>query len=434
MLPSLSYKIPTTFTAFGRQASLPPIDMQDDSPLVKDTFLDSRQFISPSRAIGLFALGLGLAFAGKGIFKTLLGRGKALANATKTEIQEMDLFKDPTHKKEKQLTTAQNLSGLGGVYALFLRYPELRNGLLTYLVSSGFGYLAGSFVQGMQETWVRREETKIRARLIGRLKDAFRQSIRIKNQSDARLKADASFRIRQLLERHSIRDVSALLQESPAVEPLSVQQRYFYEPTSRTLFGQQNVLTQGMPMSTQTDKPPNLHWWQAGLVAAGAGTGLLLQMFIKLLKSGIKAFTEDKTVHYKNIQLNATESYILQAAQNRKNILVLGGFFGLSALASVGKQVIDGLRAIEVTRVNARTELGYQTHNWLTQDPAFHNIAETEALKDSLYALERDLPQLKHNRSLLAQRIQVILTNVGRNSAPKYFPMTPAIGLVDARG
>jgi hypothetical protein len=140
------------------------------------------------------------------------------------------------------------------------------------------------------------------------------------------------------------------------------------------------------------------------------------------------------TKFYENIQFDSTESWVLHGSASRQNFFIMSAFFAVSAAAKLGKLFVDGIREIEVTRMNARTELSYQTHNWLTQDPAFHEIAETEALNDALTQLERDLPALSDNRPLLKQRIRTILLNVGRNSAPPYYLMTPLVGLKEARG
>jgi hypothetical protein len=106
---------------------------------------------------------------------------------------------------------------------------------------------------------------------------------------------------------------------------------------------------------------------------------------------------------------------------------------GLGAAIKVGKLWLDGLREIEVTRINADTEYRYQHHNWLALDPQFHWIAEQEAVNQELSQLGKEMPQLKQSPALLRQRIQTLLNNIGRNSAPKYFPMIPMVGLREAR-
>jgi hypothetical protein len=59
---------------------------------------------------------------------------------------------------------------------------------------------------------------------------------------------------------------------------------------------------------------------------------------------------------------------------------LLAGFLFLVAGARLGGAMINGLREINVTRVNAMTEYRYQKHKWMSMDPTFHQIAEQEAL------------------------------------------------------
>ena len=102
----------------------------------------------------------------------------------------------------------------------------------------------------------------------------------------------------------------------------------------------------------------------------------------------------------------------------------------------LGKLLLDGYREIEVTRLHAETERRYQRYNWLGLDPNFHAIAEQEGLKAQLARFEQSLrtyPQIQLNRPLLQQSIQDLLQNIGRESAPRYFPMTPSVNLVAAR-
>jgi hypothetical protein len=250
-------------------------------------------------------------------------------------------------------------------------------------------------------------------------------------------------RLTNLLHQYGIPNASELVQEVPIVESPLTQRNYFYQPTHRTLNfkGQSGSmdLPEGLSRMLEAnfsgEKPPSLLAFQKALLfAGGAFSGYVLHGFIKLLRAGdhVDVTPGAKSV-WESVQLKDMETWSLIGIKNRKNFAVMAGFFAMSAAASIGKTLLDGLKEIEVTRLNARTELDYQTHNWLSQDPAFHEIAEWEAARNDLSLLEQDLPRLKYNPELLRQRVRAILSNVGRNSAPPYFPMTPLVGLVEAR-
>ena len=112
---------------------------------------------------------------------------------------------------------------------------------------------------------------------------------------------------------------------------------------------------------------------------------------------------------------------------------MLLGLMGLAAAAKVGKTLVDGYREIEVTRQNAQTEVRYQQFNWQQLDPAYHRIAEWEAMQAELKHFDEALPMDRQHPDRLKARVDTLLANIGRNSAPKYYPMTPSINLVDAR-
>lgn len=408
--------------------------------MVRDTFLDPNRHMSSKKAVGLFLSGMAAAFAGRWVLGALLRKpGQLLREADHIRFETNNILKKDPQKLD-EMNIAQSFSeAISSIYRLALADPEQRTALLAYIGSSIFGYLSGSFVQGSQETWVRREETKIRAHLINRMQDVFKQSIRVKNEIDNQIREEARSRILAMLETNGIAEARTLVMDRPQAESLKVQRNYVFEPTHRTVgptFGSANV----RPADSQealgytSEEAAWKRFQGAFIFGLGLFAGMTLHGFIRLFTTaGEGAKYVGKKVVYETIHVKDKEAWWINGIKNRRNFSILLGFFAMSAGARVGKLLVDGLREIEVTRVNARTELDYQTHNWLTQDPSFHRIAETEAVADALRRLEMDLPYLRDNRALLQQRIETILTNVGRNSAPKYFPMTPMVGLVVAR-
>lgn len=236
----------------------------------------------------------------------------------------------------------------------------------------------------------------------------------------------------------------------PVTEPASVQQQFFYQPTHRTVSQMpspsnlQARFNGGLVSNFQSDSPESISLpppenplpriQKGALLSMGLFSGAVLHSFIALLSAdGHVSKDVPKLQVSESIQLKDFETWTLLSPKNRKNFALMLGFFAMSAAAAIGKTLLDGLREIEVTRTNAHTELEYQAHNWLTQDPVFHEIAEGETVNSEVAQLARDLPTLRQDRTLLHQRVQSILQNIGRNSAPPYYPMTPTVNLVEAR-
>jgi hypothetical protein len=122
----------------------------------------------------------------------------------------------------------------------------------------------------------------------------------------------------------------------------------------------------------------------------------------------------------------------LNALQHNK--LLVGSFFALGAMMKMGASLVQGLKEIEVTRLNAATEYNYQQYNWNTLNPHFRQLAERTALMHDLKRLEEDLPWLHANPPALRQRIQATMSQIGLHSAPQYYLSTPMVNLVEARG
>jgi hypothetical protein len=456
------------FSAFGRYrmeglARTQPTAFQGTGPdlAIRDTFLAEGDSLAPKRVISLFLFGLGLGLAGKGLAQSAMERWRLAPKKgdapftpdTFHALKAQELKVKPTEQPKDgnfyhELTILEQYEKLATLYLMGQYAPHLRKPILGYAGTAIMGYSAASFAQGTQEAWVRKEETKIRARLINEMTRAFRQSIRVKHDFDNQLREEARTRILDLLERHHIPEATSYVWGGQGMESAASHQRALGEPIARTTqpipgatplkFGQDGVdnlpgLKSFWPAASTKGWPSRLI--QGGIVGAGVIMGLAVGAFQRLFTGGEqeRAFPGE-IKNYKNLTINSSEAIALHGFANKqKNFFVMLGFFALAGALKLGKLVLDGLREIEVTRVNARTELAYQTHNWLSQDPAFHRIAVTEALENGLRQLEQDLPAIKLNPATLKQRIDSILA-VELKAAPAYWPMTPPVQLSVARG
>jgi hypothetical protein len=433
-------------------------------PAVRDTFLAEGDTLAPKRVISLFLFGLGLGLAGKGLAQSSMERWHLAPKKGEVPFTPETFHKLKAQDKRQELKAKsdgpednnfyhelailEQYEKLATLYLMGQYAPDLQKPILSYAGTAIMGYSAASFAQGAQEAWVRKEETKIRARLINEMTRAFRQSIRVKHDFDNQLREEARARILDLLERHHIPDAAKYVWGGQAIESAVSHQRALGEPIARTTqpipdsaglrFGQDGLdnlpgLKSFWPAASAKGWPSKLI--QGGIVGMGVVTGLAVGAFQRLFTGGEKdrVFPGD-IKNFKNLTIGSSEAIALHGFANmQKNFFVMLGFFALAGALKLGKLVLDGLREIEVTRVNARTELAYQTHNWLTQDPAFHRIAVTEALENGLRQLEQDLPALKLNPVALKQRVDSILA-VELKAAPPYWPMTPAVQLSVARG
>ena len=235
---STSFRQPDAFRAFGTQQAL----LRQQRP-TEDNLLDPKQHLSARRAIGLFtggvAAGLGAGFLLKNIFKKP-GAGILKGEHAKG-FETNNILRGSTDKRD-ELNIAQNFGdgdGLSSLYRLIFEDKNQLKAFVPYVGSSIAGYLAGSAFQGTQETWVRREETKIRARLLNRLQSSFRQSIQTKQGMDNQLKEDTQKRIYQMLIAANVPNAHDLVVDMPLkisdTEALKINRDYFYQPTHRTV-------------------------------------------------------------------------------------------------------------------------------------------------------------------------------------------------------
>lgn len=401
-------------------------------------------YIGPFQATTLFLTGVASSVALKWLLKgatlpKLLDPAKPKPPAGANPLD--DLTKDA---KSEYQTAVYFTEGLASVLMFAIRNPgPVQQRLKGYLGATALGYVLGSMADGVQEIWVRREETQIRATLLNQMANHFRQSIRYKAQLDQQLAERTKARILQILRQHNVPFPETLLKPTPDVLHNKLY-RYPYEPyhfsnplpspndTSPYRFGTTTSEPASPPLPTP--EPWHLTLMKAAIVGAGFACGTLGQLMLGFMGRASRLAAVDqipetaKKTFYKIFNVSNIEALFL-TGNGRLLLTVLG----LTAAARLGKMLVDGYREIEVTRHNASTELRYQMYNWLSLDPAFHRIAEEEALDESLRKLQDALPVEAYNRKALETRIQTILSNIGRNSAPKYFQMTPAVNLVAAR-
>lgn len=425
-----------------------PLTLGNNQASVNATnLLDSKNHLSAKRITSLFTGGFVAAMAGRVVWKNLFKNNPASQKTAKNinnEFKTADILNDAKNNRTTELNIAQSFSeALSSIYMLALFDPQQRSALMGYIGASVLGYISANTAQGVQETWVRREETKVRAQLIDSMQSAFKDSFQQKQTFDNNLKQLAQREIYRLLLKHDVYDPHGMVTDKPLEESVYMNRQYMYEPTHRTVkFGSKDSnseldrLLLSEPLGLNTNNPIiSKGVKEAGVFGLGAVAGLAVTGFFKLFTTkGAQAKFGDKIVHYKTIHVKDLESWWIMATKGRKNAAVFGGFALMAGLGKLGKLFVDGLREIEVTRVNAKTEKMYQDYNWLKLDPSFHKIAEVESLRNELKVLDKELPYLKSNPARLKSQIQTMLTNIGRNSAPKYFPMTPGVNLVEARG
>lgn len=441
--------------SFGRV----PLQMITEDPArqtltVKDRLLDPEVHMSARRIVGLFGAGFAAAMAGRFVWRGLFSKQSrgALAEA----VEHVQPFAAQNDVKSN-VNVFQNFS-THPLYRLAVLDPKQTPVLLAYLGTSVLGYLAGSLSQGALETWVRRQETMIRAELISRLPEVFKASLIKKQGIDLELRATADHRIRQLLQEYRVPAhlIDQMLSEEPVPESSEINRNYAYVPIHREQmtmrFGESALLENPFQVAAppinrvNIEEPKRRHWIDGGIVALGAATGVVVNGLFKLMNAqAATGFNGEHSVTQTMIS-DDLSSWLLNTvkSKNQRNWLMFGGLLALSALARVGKNIIDGMRQIEVTRHNARTEYFYQLHNWVVQDPNFHQIAESLGLENEIGQLRTmvnqnasKMPNLDRYPDLLHvidRRVKTTKENVSRRSAPIFFPMTPLVGLVEARG
>lgn len=436
---NLSCVPPKHFMAFSRHQSLPAIQQDVDVTAPSPDFIDPNLRLSPRKITGMAISGFLLGLSGRYLIASLAGRTPVLQEAVPAieKIAETPVSSVP----QKVNIWYQFQDKLYAMFALAVREPTQIPTLLSYTATCVLGYLAGSVLQGAQEAWVRSEETHIRAQLLARLTGVVKNSIRLKYRMDNNLRQEARERIQTLLRAHGIPMPDMM--ENAVLEPLAETQRYFFEPTHRTIKPTVYPQFSGVFYTdTLPPKPAGIRLAEWGALGGGFILGNLCHSLIGLMKDAAREASKAQELHEK-----ANKDFVKEMAEYisvadlegffvkgmNRNMKILVGLLFLTATAKMGKLWIDGLREIEVTRLNARTEYNQQNNIWMRLDTQFHDAAEREALENGLHLLQNDLPRLRQNPKVLEQRIQTLLDNIGRNSAPKYFPMIPMVGLREAR-
>lgn len=385
--------------------------------------------------VGLLTAGFGSAYLGKWFLQGL----KEFPNTPQKVFQHLHL---PNHQMERQ-TAIYFQKGLPGIVMMALKYPQLQNRLKAYIASGVIGYLLASIAKGAQEVMVRQAETQIRADLMTRLKNTFEKSLKLTHQQDQALKQTSVQRLQAILNQYELPlNLEKELQQT--VLPHTLNWRYPYEPVH---FSQPFTAAYPPKMGQQNnhDDPtliPNntlaLNWVKPALFGLGVGSGALVQSLQKLLmqsRASIKTANGNPLIKKTLLEItNAQDWEALFLVGNKK---VLFSLLGLGAVVKLGKLLVEGYREIEVTRKNAQTEEKYQRYNWLNLDPAFRKIAEEQALNQGLKLFETTVFKAKQGQASTDQVLktaETLLSNIGRESAPKYFAMTPSINLVAARG
>lgn len=369
--------------------------------------------------------------------------------------------------------------------------PALTPQIFQYMGIASVGFLGSTLLNGLQEAWVRWEESCIRSDLLGRLQNAFQGSIEAKIQQDDEHRTYAKEVLGKLLGSVGLQMPGLLDSGVAAQSNLAEQRNFAFMPQPRQQYRQGSdsrapLLTNGSsgleqelpwhpPEQLQTNQGyfKLLHWVKPAVAFGVTGFGALTGGYIKTCLDTMrnttkseqlgkraealwKAGKEDeakrlieqnlpklqavvkKTVK-ETIGINDMEGLSLalleqwQRLGQRSAVRSLFGVYALSTLVGVGKLVIDGLREIEVTRLNAETELNYERYKWLSLDTMYHRIAERTQLDHELQRFETDLPQLKANPAAAQQRAKNILDNIGLWSPPPYYPVTPTVQLAEAR-
>jgi hypothetical protein len=324
-----------------------------------------------------------------------------------------------------------------------LNHPNTGKLLLPVGALAAGAFLGNTLLDGLQEAWVRWEESCIRAQLVDRLGESFAHSIQQKQQQDDANRDTALTRINQSLQSVGL---APLGQDAPAkpwagqpsLQQASAHNQFFYMPQPRQPFGDN-------PKSAHGSDKVTPHYWLLrhakpainGLAfASGALAGYLGYLGVASVVRPHPAAPSvaPPSTHIKSY-LNAKDFNALWLnLVDKKQWRPLLGAVAMGSLLGIGKLFISGLREIEVTRLNAETEYQYETYKWQQLDTRYHNVAETTQLNHALDRFEATLPQVaKADPQQAYEQAQRIVEQVGYWSPPPYYPVTPTVQLVTAR-
>jgi hypothetical protein len=489
----------------------------------------------PRAVLGLATLGVLLgALTGLVFRKNLLDEQKIIDKIKGQVAQNLQAIR--SHRLTSQPVTEVS-SYINELESLLMTmpsvYPELTGAVLVSGAIMAVGFLGATVLDGLQEAWVRWEESCIRAELMFHIQGSFQQGIRSKLLADVTLKEQVKVKLASLLLQQGIVNPQQFIApvEPPRFKNSQRVADFLYVPTKENLattsvpvepyavVHQANKTTVGSgwltPVATHhstttnsfstddllgantanaepllDEQPPKrLDCLVNGIaLLAGSGVGLfgffaaysLKQsadkvLALKLMKhlydagdnSEKRSLAEHQIQKMKPFnpilaqlhqayghqpeQLAALESVLnpvlkkyinsnnylglLVDAVHEKDVAKLASLLALGVLLGVGSALINGLREIEVTRLNAKTELSYQQYRLEELEPLYRRLNDEAELNQALAQLKQDLTTsdtLKEHPEQLARRCQAIISGVALT--PAWISMSPAVQLSVARG
>lgn len=477
--------------------------------------------------LGLLGATIG-ALTGFAFRKQLLGEQKIAGNLIE-QVKQLIPNESNISKKGEVSHYVNEMPAL--LMATPTIYPELTQAILLAGGITAVGFLGANLLDGLQEAWVRWEESCIRAELMNHMQSSFQQGISAKLTTDVDLKAKAKNRLLQLLKANGISHPERYLAPVEATRFKASQAvgDFLFVPTKANLAASATPITSSatplprqavhqqlasgwltpvsgtrpktiMPNPVEEDphtgaisQPitqdvPHVRWLVDGIaLLAGVGVGLFgfyagyslkqsadKALALKWMKQLQEATDKDEKDVLESIKTeiakirlhNPTLNVLMKEygdspqkllalngliAPEQKTFLNLNNMLGLTVgaiqqgewgqvasllalgvLLGVGTSLVNGIREIEVTRLNAKTELSYQQYRLEELEPLYRRLNDEAELNQALLQLQQDLPYLKDQPDALERRCQSIISNVGLT--PAWISMSPAVQLTMARG
>ncbi|MCE2930389.1 MAG: hypothetical protein LW809_03240 [Vampirovibrionales bacterium] len=471
------------------QQTLNPYSLNDtENKLVKSAIPTPSEFMISSALGALAALLLAPLW-----MRHPLPNGTKSLESLGTVVKDLEHSEKPTDAQSNHQNELVAFLADPAVLMMMIPVlaPHLTRPALGATAVLGISYLASNVLSGFQEVWVRWQESQIRANLVGNLSTAYQASIEAKTQIDEDNHLYAEDQIRRILKGAGIPNEDAYLSPLPfecmpsSSNPNKVRERDDFRhkqsnfailpqnrsPMPRAAHFIQAQQKQGAsnPSSQTSEDPSVKHIDQANspldfkkasrwtLNGVGAGLGLTMASIglyaIKAIRESVakvvqplsQALEQDpqkvrsplneKQVFIKNtLAPQNTEAVLLHFFQSKQGFIMAGLFIAMGVMLRTMQFLVEGLREIEVTRLNAETEKQYETYKLTTLEPHFKAISERSQLEHALRNLKKNVQEKKLAPEELHQQIQRILDNIGYNwSAPNYYPMSPATQLVTAR-
>jgi hypothetical protein len=473
--------------------------------------------------LGILGASMG-ALTGFVFRKQLLGEQKIASNL-------MEQVKKFVSSETATLHQGEVSTYVNGMPALVMAtptiYPELTQAILLAGGITTLGFLGSNLLDGLQEAWVRWEESCIRAELMNHMQGSFQQGIAAKLTTDVQLKATAKTRLLHLLQTNGITSPERYLApvEASRFKASQAIGDFLFVPTKANLEASATPISTAVPRNALQQKlasglltpvagtlptsvipspaaqahrgnpsqpinqdVPHVRWLVDGIaLLAGAGVGLFgfyagyslkqsadKALALKWMKKLQEATSTKQSEAIKSVeteiaklrlhnpmldtlmqkygdspeQLNALNTVVSldqKTFLNLNNVLGLtvgaikqgewgqvASLLALGVLLGVGNSLVTGIREIEVTRLNAKTELSYQQYRLEDLEPLYRRLNDEAELNQALLQLQQDLPYLKNEPDALARRCQSIISNVGLT--PAWISMSPAVQLTMARG